>query len=347
MKNSAQATSFIAQGKYIVFLIALLISCNSAYAQLSGYDYKKKITIDKTKVSGKADLSNFPILISITDEDLKTIGNGGDVNNANGYDIAFTSVDGAIVLDHQIEKYVGTSGEYIAWVSIPTLDYNNDTDIYMYYGNNSITTNPSSTGVWDANFGGIWHLNEATGATNLDATGNGNVGSPKDNNPVAAIGKIGEALDFNAGAGKKSWIDIQYDASLDASNHGNWTMSAWVKPTLYDQTVGDWPMAYGYGLEASLGLTAREAKDPPFEGAIEHWRNDNTHVHSDNMVTFNAWNHIVIVRDATNTTFYLNGVANGTVASVAITKSGKDSGIGNSSYSTKTDQMHGLLDEVR
>ena len=327
--------------------ICLLIFSNSAYAQLGGYSFKKKITIDNTKVSGTANLTDFPVLISFTDADLKTTGNGGDVTNDNGYDIAFTWDDGYTLLDYQIEKYISTTGEYVAWVRMPILEYDTDRDIYMYYGNSLVTTDPSSTGVWDANYGGIWHLNDATGATNIDATSNGNDGTPIDANPVADTGKIGDALNFNDGVGNRSWIEIPYDASLDVTLSANWTMSAWVRPTLYDETVGDFPTAYGYGLRATMGLTVKEAGDPPFEGSIEHWRNDNTNVHSDNSVTFNAWNHIAIVRDATNTTFYLNGIADGSVASVAITQSGEDSGIGNTPQSTNTDQMHGLLDEVR
>ena len=327
--------------------ICLLIFSNSVFAQLGGYSYKKKITIDNTRVSGTADLTDFPVLISFIDTDLRTTGNGGDVTSDNGYDIAFTWDDGYTLLDYQIEEYVATTGKYVAWVRIPILEFDTDRDIYMYYGNSSVTTDPSSTGVWDANYSGIWHLNESTGATNIDATSNGNDGTPNDVDPVADTGQIGGALDFNAGAGNISRIEIPYDASLDVTLSANWTMSAWVRPTLYDETVGSWPTAYGYGLRATMGLTVKEAGDPPFEGSIEHWRNDNIDVHSNTVTTFNAWNHIAIVRDATNTTFYLNGAADGSVASVAITQSPKIIGIGNSVESLNTDQMHGLLDEVR
>ena len=43
------------------------------------YQYRKQVTIDNTKVSGTSDLSSFPVLVSETDTDLRTTGNGGQV----------------------------------------------------------------------------------------------------------------------------------------------------------------------------------------------------------------------------------------------------------------------------
>jgi len=124
------------------------------------YVISRKITIDNTKVVGTADHTDFPVLISFTDADLRTIANGGNVYNTNGYDIVFTASDGTTLLDFDLEKYVATTGEYIVWVRIPTLDYDDDTDIYIHYGNASVTTDQSSTGVWDTNYQGVWHLEE-------------------------------------------------------------------------------------------------------------------------------------------------------------------------------------------
>ncbi len=52
-----------------------------------------------------------------------------------GYDIVFVAADGSTLLDFELERHVATTGEYVAWVRIPTLDYNDDMDIYIYYGN--------------------------------------------------------------------------------------------------------------------------------------------------------------------------------------------------------------------
>ena len=67
---------------------------------VSGYAYRKEITIDADAVSGASDHTDFPVLVSVTDADLATTANGGDVENANGYDIVFTGSDGSSALDH-------------------------------------------------------------------------------------------------------------------------------------------------------------------------------------------------------------------------------------------------------
>ncbi len=75
--------AFKASWKFIALLIAFLsLLSYQGYAQVSGYGFKKKITIESDSVSGSSDLTNFPILISVTDADLKTTGNGGDVTDA-------------------------------------------------------------------------------------------------------------------------------------------------------------------------------------------------------------------------------------------------------------------------
>jgi hypothetical protein len=116
------------------------------------------------------------------------------VTDASGDDIIFRASDGITQLDHEIEKYTATTGELVAWVRVPSI--NVGTVIYMDYGNSCVispTQNP--TGVWDANFKGVWHLKEATAANRLDSTSNNNVlADPTSTAGVA--GKIAGAADF-------------------------------------------------------------------------------------------------------------------------------------------------------
>jgi len=88
----------------------------STYSQwLSGYIYRKTITIPAAQVSGGPH-TNFPVLVSVTDADLATTANGGYVENANGWDIVF-SQDHVSALNHQVEYYNPTNGNLIAWVA--------------------------------------------------------------------------------------------------------------------------------------------------------------------------------------------------------------------------------------
>ena len=72
----------------------------------------RAVTIDATKVAG--DLVDFPFLFSGTYDYLATLVNGGQVRNANGYDIAwFADASLTTPLDFELESYVGATGEVI------------------------------------------------------------------------------------------------------------------------------------------------------------------------------------------------------------------------------------------
>jgi biopolymer transport protein ExbB len=238
------------------------------------------------------------------------------------------------VLDYEIEEW-NEAGTSSAWVRVPQIDGSSSNDfIWMYYGNGS-AVDASTTAVWSADYQGVWHLNEATGVAAVDATANTNDATPV-NDPTASAGKISGGLTFAS----TSELDIAAHPSLDLSTYSDWTISAWVKPTSYTGTA--WPIVYSYGsFGASLGLTVAEGTD----GLIENWTNDSALLQSNTAVTLNEWNYIAISRNATTTTFYLNGAAVGSGASTTISTSGQTSHIGNNG-GFASDQFLGLIDEV-
>ena len=81
--------------------------------------YRKKITIDKTKVPST--LTNFPVLVQRTDLDWKDTSHGGSVARADGYDFVFTDADGITMLNYEVEKYTASTGELVAWVNLPSV----------------------------------------------------------------------------------------------------------------------------------------------------------------------------------------------------------------------------------
>jgi hypothetical protein len=85
---------------------------NEACAQPVGYGYGRSITINGAQVTGS--LTNFPVLVSVTLADLRTTANGGQVRNANGYDIVFTTSGCNTTLTYERERYVASTGEFIA-----------------------------------------------------------------------------------------------------------------------------------------------------------------------------------------------------------------------------------------
>jgi hypothetical protein len=152
---------------------------------VEGWLYQKQITIDHTKVA--SDLTNFPILISITDSDLQAKA------QSNGNDILFMDKTGvAQQLNHEIEHYDETTGEITAWVNIPVLSHTIDTIFYMYYGNPTCPSQQNPEKTWDSSYLAVWHLNDATPSTISDSTSHEYIGiKTAANEPVQSNCKIG------------------------------------------------------------------------------------------------------------------------------------------------------------
>jgi hypothetical protein len=139
---------------------------------LNYFVYHRSITVQAGQVN-TGPHTNFPMLVSITDATLATTANGGHVASYNAgtndpWDIVFMGLDDATcggagtspcTLDHEIEAYVPATGRLVAWVRVPSI--NNGTVIYIYYGNSCMTASTQDvTGVWDANYRGVWHLSQ-------------------------------------------------------------------------------------------------------------------------------------------------------------------------------------------
>ena len=188
----------------IAIFVLPAIGTGAARADPGWYDttwaYRKKITIDSTKVA--ANLTNFPALINLSsDTDL-----ANDAQN-DGDDILFTASDGTSKLSHELEKFDGGTGELVAWVNVPSLSSSTDTEIYIYYGNSLAGNQEDITGVWDSNYVAVWHLKEDPSGTTpqmLDSTSNSHDGTAEGswNSSNQVSGLIDGSLDFNSGSDK-------------------------------------------------------------------------------------------------------------------------------------------------
>lgn len=188
------------------------------------YGYKKKITIDHTQVT--ADVVDFPMLISVTDADLKDTANGGHVESSSGYDIVFYDSNETSLLSHEIDTYAPATGAINFWVNTILLSSVNDTVIYMYYGKPAVLLNPSSTNTWNANYVLVNHFNEAAGNI-IDSTANAHTGTPKGPIVYQQPGKFAIGLNFS---GLSTGID--YGDHDDFSPLLGQTISLWIKQAL-------------------------------------------------------------------------------------------------------------------
>lgn len=188
------------------------------------FSYKRSVTFSASQVPST--LADFPGLVSFTDNDLRTVANGGHVESANGYDICFYEDEALTTpLTWEMERYNAATGEVIAHVKIPSLDGTTDTEVWMAYGDSGISSFQSTPeDVWDSSFGGVWHASEASGSL-LDSSTNGNDLAEQSGTIASGTGKIGSGRDFEAG--DTEWASIADQPSLSTGNI-DFSASAWV-----------------------------------------------------------------------------------------------------------------------
>jgi len=315
----------------------------------STYTHRKKITIDNAMVSGGADLSNFPVLISFNNDlSLKGTAFGGKVASGSG-EFVFTSSDGTTKLDHEVEYYSALNGQIIAWVEVPTLDADADTILYLYFGGpTSGATNQNVTGVWDADYLGVWHLKEtatdegAASSLYKDSTTNAVHGTQA--GPVSISGKVDGAQDF--------------DGTNDNINIGSTigpvlpiTVSAWVNNqntgTLKDIIGLDDFVTNYYGVQVQKG-TDEILSVNYGDGGLNAPENRRTKTATTALTAGRYYYLTFVIRGATDMTVYINAVDDG----------GTYSGTGDAiAYSTANGKIgdrgggtfawDGIIDEVR
>lgn len=295
------------------------------------WGFRRKITIDNTKVSGSSDLNNFAVLVSFSSD--STISANA---KTDGSDILFTDSKGH-QLTHEIEYY--SAGTLVTWVRIPTLSTSVDTVIYMYYGNPTASGLENETAVWSSDYRGVWHLSETSGQ-HLDSTSNNNDStSVSVTTQGSATGKVGGASDFASG----NEVVIADSDSLDITS--SFTAQAWVKADTIGGS-GTWNSIIYKGGNSNyfLELTNSDELDAGFYGGGD-WRGVTT---TNSPVSTSSFYHVAVVHDAAGDTIktFVNGVEKGSVSSITQTPLVNTSTftIGENFYNESFD---GIIDEVR
>ena len=231
---------------------------------LSGWDKRIKLTIDKDVVDTAAQ-TNFPVMVylsaasGIGDVDVSAVFDEL-TSNDNRKKIAVTSADGTTELYVEIERWDDANEKAWLHVKVPSVAYDADTILYLYYDADHAdndtyvgdTTDAVTHNVWDADFKAVYHMAQDPNGDVADAikdsTSNANDGTPAGTMLTADLvdGKVGKAIDF--------------DGADDAINVGtfgavsNFTIEAIVNhdDTALDAVVsnyaGNFATAYHYGL---------------------------------------------------------------------------------------------------
>lgn len=323
--------------RILLFFSILVLISSYSFPQLSGYDYYMEIEIQSSKVSGSSALTNFPVLIDITDNSLRTTGNGGYVTNSNGFDIAFSNDGNVSNLDFDLEDYNASTGSIKAWVKIPSLSNSTNTTIRMYYGNSSVSTNQSTTSTWSNGYYSLWHLNDDF----TDASSNSNNGTNTGSVDVNAV--VADGQDFSANTDK---IDVG-NFSVSGTEL---TLSAWFYVDNFDiddgriiskatsQNAGDHYFMLSTVSNSGYKLRFR----------LKTNGSTTTLMASSGSISTGIWYYANAVYDGSEMKLYLNNsaVGNTSKSGSMTTSSSVDVHIGNNPGSNLK-PFDGKIDEVR
>lgn len=284
---------------------------------------------------------NFPLLFSLTDPALRAMASGGDVAATSGADIYFSADPAGLTgLAFDIERYMPTTGELIAWIKIPSLSATSE--FYLHYGDPAVAeTRENKPATWSADFAAVYHLADTT-----DATGNNLL---TDRQTTARAAEIGGGRSFD---GTSSAMIAGGSTTLDQLFALGGTVEGW----LFAETSGEGQL----GRVFEKGTAVRVGRCDGTSGQMDSLF--FTHVFDNGPATWctppataprNQWLHFAVVynRDdfANQPALYING---GPVAAIAIELAGgfasSDSGslvIGDRESGGRA--WRGLLDEVR
>jgi gliding motility-associated-like protein len=288
--------------KYTIasIFILLIFSSTLAAQQLCDYDYKKAITVYSSQVEGTTNHTNFPVLVEVTDAELRGAPAGG-MRHANGYDIAFALSNGTI-LTHQIHSYNSSTGYLRVWVNVPVLYANTNTTFYLHYGNTNITANSSSNATWSNGYVGAWSFDAANPF--VDHTGNGTLNNNGTTSSNTAI--VGESRQFQNN-NSQYLAAPGHNGSYDLTN--NVTFSGWLRLTNtgLDQKIG------GNQDNTNGGFKMGVYTNNKLEFEIRQSNNNSILTRNEpggTELTTGVWYHVagVYSDDANSMITYINGV---------------------------------------
>ena len=340
-KNMFRVLSYALSANLILFATSIRAEF-AAYADLTVAGYEAE----------RPALENFPVLVRISESGIP--GFAYSLLQADGKDLAFTSIDGAATYPHEIDTW-NPAGESLVWVLLPTME--NGTTFRMHFGDESIAAAPDYTTsgqLWiDAGYVGVWHLGEETAspysydatANHLDATNNavaaasvvGIVGNGRNPATTGKNGKDGmivegwaawQAEHFTDAFTVTSWYrhsggSLNYDHLFTTKESYASSSGGWAVLTAHANSAG-W---YTYG----DGGTKNQFKTNIVIGASAEWQ------------------HIAVTYNGSNRSLYLDGtLAKSEKYQTKATVSTNALALGSAPYSTSNgNHWRGDLDEMR
>ena len=255
----------------------------------------RKITIDETDID-TANLTNYPLYVNMT------LVNVGTDSQADCDDFVFTDSTNVTKLDHEIETCDDANNWAEFWVEVPTVYFDADTIIYMYYDNAGTTDQQSTQATWNSNYQMVVHLN----GTFIDST----------SSPITCTNSGTSAISDEYVGDSRSWdgiddyIDCGSDAKIDDIFTSGGTLSAWINPN------NDGEGGAGRIMEKQAGwiwrLGAESGNNVKTVFFHEAGVNDGFWASTNLDIDEQIWNYVVVSYDKDNPTteplFYVDGI---------------------------------------
>jgi hypothetical protein len=272
------------------------------------FTYYRSVTIDHTKVSSPGQ-SSFPVLVAGTYNgsggilDLRTVGNGGKVQNASGYDVGFYTNSNCSTgkMNWETENYNATTGEAEYWINVTSLSSSADTIFYVCYGDSGISSDQSNkTAVWDSSYLGVWHFPDGSTLNKNDSTSNGQNGENYAGAATATAGQIDGAANLTP----SDTIGV-YNYLNDFVSE-SFTISVWMKPPLTGQNNYASFVNRGYYYSAGWYFQINNSDNHDGVWFATNQSGASQLTKADSSLNLDSWNLVTVVRDGSVATIYIN-----------------------------------------
>ena len=265
----------------------------------SDWSARKVVTIDTS--SNGADISDpigtTPVLIRLDVSNFTF-----DAANPDGSDLRFVAGDDKTPLAYHIEKYDHLLGQAFVWVSVPAVQSEAQTNIYLYYGNPKATAGDDVKGTYDQNMVAVYHFGEQNAPPKDETSNANNALTPGQADNFALIGP-GERLDG------QHPIQLPGSPSLAWTAGQAITWSIWFNETalqpdavLYSRTDGTNTVQIGVDNGVPfLAVTNASGTQRSSAGAA---------------VSAASWHNLTVVTGPNGATLYVDATAYGTLPAV-------------------------------
>lgn len=317
--------------KHVLVALSLMIVGLCGVANADAFDvwtYSHRMTVAFSGYDRPGALTNFPALVVLGPH---IAGFAYEqFESSAGADLRFTACNEMTELNYEIESW-DTNGSSCVWVQVPEIE-NTNTVIYAYWGKPDVTVPACTTNgaVWDANYIGVWHLDQADAT---DATANGFHGSAQ-----GAVTPLAEALVNGGNTFVRNTDFISIPDSPAFTLGADYSVSAWIRSV---PVANAWEGFVGtYNGSGFIFSLRNSANNELSFWAAGTWR------YSGHAIADNEWKHVTYTASGTDGRFYVDGIQVGTASGVGINNGG-DLHIGAAGTSWAANRFSGDMDEVR